>query len=89
MSKKFLSMIVAATMLLGTNSVTFANDEVPSAPLNVCVPAAATTYSSISILWDKPENYKNITGYKVSLIQNILFKLHHLSVKTNLKSLMF
>ena len=32
MSKKFLSMIVAATMLLGTNSVTFANDEVPSAP---------------------------------------------------------
>ena len=36
MSKKFLSMIVAATMLLGTNSVTFANDEVPSAPVE-CV----------------------------------------------------
>ena len=72
MSKKFLSMIVAATMLLGTNSVTFANDEVPSAPLNVCVPVAATTYSSISILWDKPENYKNITGYKVYLDGNPL-----------------
>lgn len=59
-------------MLLGTNSVTFANDEVPSAPLNVCVPVAATTYSSISILWDKPENYKNITGYKVYLDGNPL-----------------
>lgn len=25
----------------------------------------ATTYSSISILWDKPDDYKNITGYNV------------------------
>lgn len=67
MSKKFLSIIVAAAMLLGASPVTFASNEVPSAPINVSVPSGATTYSSISILWDKPQDYKNITGYKVYL----------------------
>ena len=34
-------------------------------PVNVQVPAAAVTYSSVSLIWDKPEDYKPITGYRV------------------------
>lgn len=33
-------------------------------PVNVQVPAAVT-YSSVSLIWDKPKDYKPITGYRV------------------------
>ncbi len=39
--------------------------DVSGVPRNVEVPAAATTYSSVSIIWDKPEDYKDVTGYNV------------------------
>lgn len=41
--------------------------EAPAAPRGLAVPAAATTYSSVSVLWEKPENYDDVTGYRVYL----------------------
>ncbi|MCC8160369.1 MAG: glycoside hydrolase family 28 protein [Oscillospiraceae bacterium] len=34
-------------------------------PLNLEVPPSAVTYSSIAVIWDKPKNRENITGYRV------------------------
>lgn len=65
MLKQILSVLPAVSMLLGTAQSAEAMSIKPAAPVNVIVPAAATTYSSISIIWDKPEEYKRITGYKV------------------------
>jgi len=45
----------------------YSENENLSAPINIIVPPAAATYSSISLIWDKPADYKNITGYKVYL----------------------
>lgn len=57
-------------MLLGTPQFACAEELTPSAPVNVTVPAAAATYSSISIMWDKPQEYKKITGYRVYMNGN-------------------
>ncbi len=59
-------------MLLGTPQFACAEELTPSAPVNVTVPAAAATYSSISIMWDKPQDYKQITGYRVYMNGNPL-----------------
>lgn len=42
-------------------------DDMPGAPVDVMVPAAAATYRGISILWDKPEDLqsKTVTGYRI------------------------
>ena len=42
-----------------------------AAPVNAAVPAAAVTYSSIALLWDKPEEYGEITGYRVYIDGNL------------------
>ena len=60
MLKQILSVLPAVSMLLGTPQFARAAELTPSAPVNVYVPAAAMTYSSISIMWDKPQNYKQI-----------------------------
>lgn len=65
MLKQILSLMLAITTTFSTVSLTFADDITPSEPVNVSVPAAATTYSSISIIWDKPDDYKEIEGYKI------------------------
>lgn len=70
MLKQILSILPAVSMLLGTSQFVGAEEITPSAPINVSVPAAATTYSSISIIWDKPKDYKDITGYKVYIDGN-------------------
>lgn len=72
MIKQILSVLPAISIFLSLPQGTSAAEITPSAPVNVIVPAAATTYSSISILWDKPENYKDITGYKVYMNGNPL-----------------
>ena len=72
MLKQILSVLPAVSMLLGTPQFARAAELTPSAPVNVYVPAAAMTYSSISIMWDKPQNYKQITGYKVYINGNPL-----------------
>ncbi|MGN0150803.1 MAG: fibronectin type III domain-containing protein, partial [Clostridia bacterium] len=70
MFKNFLSILPALSMLLSAPQFVSAAEVTPSAPVNVIVPAASTTYSSISIIWDKPEDYKQITGYKVYIDGN-------------------
>lgn len=48
-------------------------DNTPGGPVNVMVPAAAATYSGISIIWDKPADLqaaaecepREVTGYRV------------------------
>lgn len=57
--------ICAAIIAAGMIQPVCAADNVPQAPVNAGVPSAAATYSSISLLWGKPENYSDITGYKV------------------------
>lgn len=65
MLKQILSLLPALSMLFSASHYAGAADIMPSAPVNVSVPAAATTYSSIAIIWDKPDDYKDITGYKI------------------------
>ncbi len=65
MLKQILSTFVAVSTLIGAAQLTYAEDELIDSPLNINVPAAGTTYSSIAVMWDKPEEYKNITGYRV------------------------
>lgn len=70
MLKQVLSILPAISMLLNAPQFVSAADLTPPAPVNVSVPAAATTYSSISVIWDKPENYKAVTGYKIYINGN-------------------
>ncbi len=70
MLKQILSILPAISMFLGAPQSISAAEITPSAPVSVSVPAAATTYSSISIIWDKPKDYKKITGYKVYIDGN-------------------
>lgn len=72
MLKQILNVLPVISELLNAPQCVNAAAITPSAPVNVSVPAAATTYSSISILWDKPEEYKQITGYKVYMNGNPL-----------------
>ena len=72
MIKKILSVLPAISIFLSLPQGTSAAEITTPAPVNVIVPAAATTYSSISILWDKPQDYKQITGYKVYMNGNPL-----------------
>lgn len=72
MLKQVLSILSAISMLLSSTHITSAVEVSPSAPVNVSVPAAATTYSSVSIIWEKPSEYKEITGYKVYIDGNPL-----------------
>lgn len=64
MSRAIIFMIAAGLMIGNVQPVLAAESGV-DAPVKLQVPAAATTYSSISVLWDKPEDYKQITGYRV------------------------
>jgi len=36
-------------------------------PLNLRVPPASETDSTVTLIWDKPQDYKDITGYEVYL----------------------
>jgi exo-poly-alpha-galacturonosidase len=65
MLKRILSILLILSIVTGGAVMVSAENLTPQAPVNVAVPAAATTYSSISIIWDKPEDYKDITGYEV------------------------
>lgn len=71
MSKQSFARIEAAAVAFGSNQPIFEKEnKTPSAPVNVIVPAAATTYSSVALIWDKPKAYKAITGYKVYINGN-------------------
>lgn len=67
MLKQILNMLPAMSMVMTAPQVGSSEKIIPSVPIKVSVPAGATTYSSISIMWNKPEEYKRITGYKVYL----------------------
>lgn len=71
MSKQSYARIEAAAVAFDSDQPIFENEnKTPSAPVNVIVPAAATTYSSVALIWDKPKAYKAITGYKVYINGN-------------------
>lgn len=67
-----IASIVVASLLLIFIFITNKNTThklldkyAPLPPINVVVPPASTTYSSIAVMWDKPEDYDEITEYEV------------------------
>lgn len=64
----FLTLFAAA---LCACSAAFSNN-IPRKPANVQVPPAATTYSSVSIIWDKPPHDESVTGYRVYIDGELL-----------------
>lgn len=73
MSSKLLGITTAITVIAGLAHPVMAESVNPPKPVNVEAPAAATTYSSIAVIWDKPEDYKDITGYNVYKRQDCRF----------------
>lgn len=65
MYKNLFFESAAAVLLCGLQTACLSSRAELSAPENLIVPPAATTYSSISLLWDKPADYHAVTGYKV------------------------
>ena len=64
MREKIIGTILAAAMI-PIQAVCASASESLDAPQNLTMPAAASTYSSIAVMWDKPEDYDDVTGYKV------------------------
>lgn len=65
MLKKMIGVLLAAAMIPVPYGGASAENGIPQAQTGLSVPAAAATYSSIALMWDKPEDYGDITGYKV------------------------
>ncbi len=63
--KKFLSLMLAAVMSASAFATVIVSADAPAAPSAIEVPAAAVTYSSIALIWDKPDDYADVTGYNV------------------------
>lgn len=60
--RKFLVLLLVMIQCL--SMVSFASNDV-LAPQNLMTPPNAQTDTTITLLWDKPETYDNVEGYKI------------------------